>query len=162
MVCVLNTTPSLYLFICNSLSVGLVNSCGEYKVFDEADGTEIDDDECLLSYKKGAVFIIGKEWRAAPQAEVAEVQTSIKYQSKENVSGMTDFTKGAVQCDEGSVHSSIGFEQLEIEKVGEYSNLADYVEDSIEETQVESYDVDEEMEESHEFANFFAVIKLMF
>ena len=142
--------------------LGLVDSCEEYKAFDEADGTEIDDDECLLSYEKGAVFIIGKEWRAASQAEVAEVQTSIKYQPKENVSGMTDFTKGAVQCDEGSVHSSIGFEQLEIEKVEEYSDLADYEEDSIEETQVESYDVDEETEESHEFGKFFAVIKVMF
>ena len=139
----------------------MVDSCGEYKVFDEADGTEIDNDECLLSYEKGAVFIIGKEWRAAPQAEVAEVQTSIKYQSKENVSGMTDFTKGAVQCDEGSVHSLVGFEQLEIEKAWKYSDLADYVEDSIEETQVESYDVDEETEESHEFGKFFAVIKLV-
>ena len=139
----------------------MVDSCGEYKVFDEADGTEIDDDECLLSYEKGAVFIIGKEWRAAPQAEVAEVLTSIEYQSKENVSGMTDSTKGAVQCDEGSVHSSIGFEQLEIEKAWKYSDLADYVEDSIEETQVESYDVDEETEESHEFGKFFAVIKLV-
>ena len=142
--------------------LGLVDSCEEYKVFDEADGTEIDDDECLLSYEKGAVFIIGKEWRAASQAEVAEVQTSVKYQPKENVSGMTDFTKGAVQCDEGSVHSSIGFEQLEIEKVEEYSDLADYEEDSIEETQVESHDVDEETEESHEFGKFFAVIKVMF
>ena len=141
--------------------LGLVDSCGEYKAFDEADRTEIDD-ECLLSYEKGAVFIIGKEWRAASQAEVAEVQTSIQYQPKENVSGITDFTKGAVQCDEGSVHSSIGFEQLEIEKVEEYSNLADYGEDSIEETQVESCDVDEETEESHEFGKFFAVTKVMF
>ena len=28
--------------------LGLVNSCGEYKLFDEVDGTKIDDDECLL------------------------------------------------------------------------------------------------------------------
>ena len=33
-----------------------------YSVFDEQDGTEIDDDDCLLSYEKGSGFIIGEEW----------------------------------------------------------------------------------------------------
>ena len=34
-----------------------------YKVFDERDGTEIDDDECLLEYGKlGGILIIGLQW----------------------------------------------------------------------------------------------------
>ena len=33
------------------------------KVFDKSDGTEIDDDECLLAYDKGTVFILGNAWK---------------------------------------------------------------------------------------------------
>lgn len=33
------------------------------KVFDEADGTEIDDDECLSAYEKGSIFILGSQWK---------------------------------------------------------------------------------------------------
>lgn len=36
------------------------------KVFDESDGTEIDDDECLLACDKGTVLILGTEWKPAP------------------------------------------------------------------------------------------------
>ena len=31
-------------------------------MFDESDGTEIDDGECLPAYEKGAVFILGRHW----------------------------------------------------------------------------------------------------
>ena len=34
-------------------------------VFDETDGTEVDDDEGLLEYDKGSVLILGQEWKAA-------------------------------------------------------------------------------------------------
>lgn len=36
---------------------------GECYIFDESDGTEIEDDDALLSYEKGTVFIIGKQWK---------------------------------------------------------------------------------------------------
>ena len=32
-------------------------------MFDESDGTEVDDDECLLEYEKGSVFVLGQEWK---------------------------------------------------------------------------------------------------
>ncbi|CAB4026854.1 Hypothetical predicted protein [Paramuricea clavata] len=35
----------------------------ECQVFDKSDGTEIDDVDCLATYEKGSVFIIGKEWK---------------------------------------------------------------------------------------------------
>ena len=33
-------------------------------IFDDNDGTEVDEDECLLEYEKGSIFIIEKEWKA--------------------------------------------------------------------------------------------------
>ena len=51
--------------------LGLVNSCGEYKLFDEVDGTKIDDDECFfVIWKKAGGVIVSKELRAAAQGEV--------------------------------------------------------------------------------------------
>lgn len=38
-------------------------------MFDESDGTELDDDECLSAYEKGAVFILGRHWRPAIAAQ---------------------------------------------------------------------------------------------
>ena len=31
-------------------------------LFEEEDGTEIEDDDCLLEYEKGTLFLIGTEW----------------------------------------------------------------------------------------------------
>ena len=44
-------------------------------MFDESDGTEIDDDECLLAYEKGAVFILGGHWRPAIATEEFKQET---------------------------------------------------------------------------------------
>ena len=37
-------------------------------VFDEKDGTEIDDDDCLFSYEKGSVFLLGENWVSRDEA----------------------------------------------------------------------------------------------
>ena len=40
-----------------------LNDNVEYKVFDERDGSEIDDDECLIEYgKQGGTLVIGVQW----------------------------------------------------------------------------------------------------
>ena len=41
-------------------------------IFDDNDGTEVDEDECLLEYEKGSIFIISKEWKAESQVKMAE------------------------------------------------------------------------------------------
>ena len=42
---------------------GKLNSqTDELQVFDKTDGTEIEDNEVLLSYDKGSVFFYGKKW----------------------------------------------------------------------------------------------------
>ena len=40
-----------------------LDDCQECQVFDESDGTEVDDDECLLEYENGSVFVLGQEWK---------------------------------------------------------------------------------------------------
>ncbi len=45
------------------------------QVFDEKDGTEIDDDECLAEYEKGSVFIIGKEWKPVGLEDKGDSET---------------------------------------------------------------------------------------
>ena len=40
-----------------------LDDCQECRVFDESDGTEVDDDECLLEYEKGSVFVLGQKWK---------------------------------------------------------------------------------------------------
>ena len=54
----------------------------EILVFDETDGTEVDDDESLLEYDKGSVFILGQEWKAAnatPPEDTGGKDTASKY-----------------------------------------------------------------------------------
>ena len=36
-------------------------------MFDESDGTEIDDDESLLAYKTGGIFILRSQWKPATE-----------------------------------------------------------------------------------------------
>ena len=45
------------------------------QVFHEKDGTEIDDDECLVEYEKGSVFIIGKEWKPVGLEDKGDSET---------------------------------------------------------------------------------------
>ena len=55
---------SLYFFkhFLGRSKLGL-NDNVEYKVFDERDGSEIDDDECLVEYgKQGGTLVIGVQW----------------------------------------------------------------------------------------------------
>ena len=40
-----------------------LDDCQEFRVFDESDGTEVDDNKCLLEYEKGSVFVLGQEWK---------------------------------------------------------------------------------------------------
>ena len=35
-------------------------------MFEEADGTEVEDDLCLREYDKGALFVLGTKWIARP------------------------------------------------------------------------------------------------
>ena len=39
----------------------------ECSVFEEADGTEVDDDECLLAYGEKTLFILGSQWKASSE-----------------------------------------------------------------------------------------------
>ncbi|CAB4033741.1 Thioredoxin domain-containing 2 [Paramuricea clavata] len=57
--------------------LGLKNPT-ENRVFDPDDGTEIDDDECLLSYAKGSVFVIGKDWKVQSLEEQGEKAGSLQ------------------------------------------------------------------------------------
>ena len=45
-------------------------------VFDESDGIEIDDNECLLAYEKGTVFILRRYWRPAIATEEFKEETN--------------------------------------------------------------------------------------
>ena len=51
-----------------------LNIHGECHLFDESDGTEIDDNVSRLM-RKGAVFILGKHWRPAIAKEELEQET---------------------------------------------------------------------------------------
>ncbi len=46
------------------------------RLFDEADGTEIDDDECLEFYDNSRILVIGAEWKPA----VLSVETATSTQ----------------------------------------------------------------------------------
>ena len=59
------------LFFCKILfPSGKKKLCLEEKeecsLFEEYDGTEVDDDESLIEYEKGSSFVLGKEWIANP------------------------------------------------------------------------------------------------
>ena len=45
------------------------------KLFDEVDGTEIDDDECLEFYDNSRILVIGAEWK--PAVSPVGIETSI-------------------------------------------------------------------------------------
>ena len=47
-------------------------------VFDEADGTEIDDDECLALYDNTPIFIIGAEWKPVASPVPSPVASLVK------------------------------------------------------------------------------------
>ena len=62
--------------------MGIDDDNTEILVFDETDGTEVDDDESLLEYDKGSVFILGQEWKAAnatPPEDTGGKDTASKY-----------------------------------------------------------------------------------
>lgn len=74
------------LFICQILfSSGKKKLCLEEKeecfLFEEYDGTEVDDDESLVEYEKGSSFVLGKEWIANPGT--ASTQSSADASPKE-------------------------------------------------------------------------------
>ena len=74
------------LFICQILfSLGKKKLCLEEKeecfLFEEYDGTEVDDDESLVEYEKGSSFVLGKEWIANPGT--ASTQSSADASPKE-------------------------------------------------------------------------------
>lgn len=46
------------------------------RIFDDTDGTEIDEDECLLEYEKGSIFIISKHWKAGSESEAKITDTA--------------------------------------------------------------------------------------
>ena len=74
------------LFICKILfSSGKKKLCLEEKeecfLFEEYDGTEVDDDESLVEYEKGSSFVLGKEWIANPGP--ASTQSSADASPKE-------------------------------------------------------------------------------
>lgn len=49
-----------------------------YKVFDESDGTEIDDDECLVEYAKlGGTIVIGVQWEPLATNVPTPVATTV-------------------------------------------------------------------------------------
>ncbi|CAH3195265.1 unnamed protein product [Porites evermanni] len=50
-------------------------------LFEEYDGTEVDDDESLVEYEKGSSFVLGKEWIANPGT--ASTQSSADASPKE-------------------------------------------------------------------------------
>lgn len=47
-----------------------LNKKGDCFLFEEEDGTEIEDDECLLEYDKGTLFVLGSEWTPRPTVPV--------------------------------------------------------------------------------------------
>ena len=76
------------LFICQILfSSGKKKLCLEEKeecfLFEEYDGTEVDDDESLVEYEKGSSFVLGKEWIANPGT--ASTQSSADASPKEEL-----------------------------------------------------------------------------
>lgn len=72
------------------------NEDDECRVFDESDGTEIDDDDVLLSYNKGSIFVIGKEWKCERSTNVAG---HMEVQEDENAAeAMDDYRDEAAGC----------------------------------------------------------------
>ena len=64
----------------------------ELQVFDETEGTEIEDDEVLLSYDKGSVFVMGKKW-------LPTVKTKSEVNSDSNVEVKINLAPGDVSRD---------------------------------------------------------------
>ena len=81
-------------------------------MFDESDGTEIDDDECLLTYEKGAVFILGRHWRPAIATEEFKQETDTM---GELAQGSDDNPTGEI----GQGHGEFQLETDETDPMGE-------------------------------------------
>ena len=64
----------------------------ELQVFDETDGTEIEDDEVLLSYDKGSVFLMGKKW-------LSRIKTKSEANSESNVEVKINLAPGDISRD---------------------------------------------------------------
>ena len=47
--------------------LGLHNMKGDCLLFDESDGTEVDEDDILLCYEKGSVFMLAKNGQKISQ-----------------------------------------------------------------------------------------------
>ena len=73
------------------------------KVFDESDGTEIDDDKCLLAYDKGTVFILGNAWKPDTVAPHIHPETEPEVEKYTYVESEIDLaiTKEAAACVSG-------------------------------------------------------------
>ena len=54
-------------------------------MFDESDGTEIDDNESLLAYEKGSIFILGSQWKPATEEIEAKVERRFDWRSKQGI-----------------------------------------------------------------------------
>jgi hypothetical protein len=59
-------------------------------IFDEKDGTEVDDDECLMDYEKGSIFVVGKQW--SPSSAGMENCEGSSVGEEEKVNVASDFT----------------------------------------------------------------------
>lgn len=70
------------------------------KVFDKSDGTEIDDDECLLAYDKGTVFILSNAWKPDTVAPHIHPETEPEVEKYTYVESEIDLaiTKEAATC----------------------------------------------------------------
>ena len=64
---------SFFVFI-GSLKLE-INNPADLKVFDESDGTEIDDDDILAAYDKGSTFTIGEKWEPVVAVDAATPST---------------------------------------------------------------------------------------
>ncbi len=84
----------------------------EYKVFDERDGTEIEDDECLIEFGKlGGPIIIGLQWQSIATTAPTPVATT--------VSQLTAPTASASTLAAPIVDTSIASQASEIQEVDE-------------------------------------------
>ena len=62
----------------------------EYKVFDERDGTEIEDDECLIEFGKlGGPIIIGLQWQSIATTAPTPVATTVSQLTAPTASALT-------------------------------------------------------------------------
>ena len=94
----------------------------EYKVFDERDGTEIEDDECLIEFGKlGGPIIIGLQWQSIATTAPTPVATTVSQLTAPTASASTASasTIAASTLAAPIVDTSIASQASEIQEVDE-------------------------------------------